>query len=72
MFMIKKAYAINGKGGRGSQNRAGSGNNYKASTDAQRRGNESAGNYTKRTGYSFGRKIAEDSRGNYAGTGRLR
>lgn len=46
-----RAYASGG-GGAGSQNRAGSGNNYARGTNQQRRGNESMGNYYRRTGQS--------------------
>lgn len=50
MFVLK-AYATGG-GGKGSQNRAGSGENYARGTDQQRRGNESMSSYYKRTGQS--------------------
>lgn len=66
-----KAFASGG-GGQGSQNRAGSGNNYTASTAAQRRGNESMGNYIRRTGTAFGTRVGQSQRGNYAGTARIR
>ena len=46
-----KAYASGG-GGTGSQNRAGSGSNFTRPTSQQRRGNESMGNYYRRTGQS--------------------
>ena len=46
-----KAYASGG-GGTGSQNRAGSGNNFVRPADQQRRGNESMGAYYRRTGQS--------------------
>lgn len=48
---MMKVYASGG-GGAGSQNRAGSGSNYARGTSAQRRGNESMGNYYRRTGQS--------------------
>lgn len=48
---MMKAYASGG-GGVGSQNRAGSGNNFARGTSAQRRGNESMGAYYRRTGQS--------------------
>lgn len=50
-MMFFKVYASGG-GGVGSQNRAGSGDNFARSTSAQRRGNESMGNYYRRTGQS--------------------
>lgn len=46
-----RAYASGG-GGAGSQNRAGSGSNFARGTGQQRRGNESMGNYYRRTGQS--------------------
>lgn len=46
-----RAYASGG-GGAGSQNRAGSGSNFARGTNQQRRGNESMGNYYRRTGQS--------------------
>ena len=70
MFTLK-VYASGG-GGTGSQNRAGSGNNTIVGTNAQRRGNESMGNYIRRTGQAFGTKVGQRQRGSYAGTGRLR
>ena len=68
---MMKAYASSGSGA-GSQNRAGSGSNYNASTAAQRRGNESMGNYIRRTGTAFGTRVGQGQRGNYAGTSRTR
>ena len=50
--MMIKAYASGGAGGRGSQNRAGSGDNFVRPTSQQRRGNEPMGNYYRRTGQS--------------------
>ena len=70
MFTLK-VYASGG-GGVGSQNRAGSGNNTIASTKAQRRGNESMGNYIRRTGTAFGTRVGQGQRGSYAGTARVR
>lgn len=48
---MMKAYASGG-GGAGSQNRAGSGSNTTRPTSQQRRGNETMGNYYRRTGQS--------------------
>ena len=59
-------------GGAGSQNRPGSGENFINSTAAQRRGNESMGNYIRRTGTAFGTRVGQGQRGNYAGTSRIR
>lgn len=70
-MFVKKVYASGG-GGAGSQNRAGSGNNTINSTNAQRRGNESMGNYIRRTGTAFGTRVGQGQRGNYAGTQRVR
>ena len=50
--MFIKAYAEPKTNGTGSQNRAGSGDNFNRPTSAQRRGNESMGNYYRRTGMS--------------------
>lgn len=47
-----KAYAEPNSSGSGSQNRQGSGENYARGADQQRRGNESMGNYYRRTGQS--------------------
>lgn len=47
-----KAYASGGAGGRGSQNRAGSGTNFARPASQQRRGGESMGAYYRRTGQS--------------------
>lgn len=70
MFILK-AHASGG-GGVGSQNRAGSGNRFTASTAAQRRGNESMGNYIRRTGQFMGTPVGQGQRGTYAGTPRVR
>ena len=60
------------RGGAGSQNRVGSGNNYGRSSAAQRRGKESQGNYIRRMGGSlFGPlENPREQRGKYAGTRR--
>ena len=47
-----KVYASGGRGGAGSQNRPGSGNNFVRPADQQRRGNETMGQYLRRTGQS--------------------
>lgn len=70
MFILK-AYASGG-GGQGSQNRAGSGTNFNVGTNAQRRGNESMGNYIRRTGQFMGTRVGQTQRGTYAGTPRQR
>ena len=41
-------------------------------TSQQRRGNESMGNYIRRTGTAFGTRVGQGQRGNYAGTSRIR
>ena len=50
MFAMK--VFASGGGGAGSQNRAGSGNNFVRPASQQRRGNESMGAYYRRTGQS--------------------
>lgn len=49
---MMKVYAQPHTNGTGSQNRAGSGENFNRPTSDQRRGNETMGNYLGRTGQS--------------------
>lgn len=69
MFIIE-ALASGGGGGRGSQNRAGSGNNYTRGSQFQRRGNETMTNYYRRmantpgSGVRFGQTGRMQARGN--------
>jgi len=69
MFIIE-ALATGGGGGRGSQNRAGSGRNYVRGPEFQRRGNETMTNYLRRmsntpgSGVRLGRTGRMQARGN--------